>query len=390
MAHAKLNTKSKLSRFGRAQLTEAMPVVDVPQGKPGVIKNVSVISKGEALGHFAWIDDEMLSQVNAAFASAPKGIKSRFTHPGMCSDGLGKHLGRVTNAQLTGSSVTGDLNFAKSAYASPDGNLAQYVTDLVNDDPQAAGLSISFERDYKAEMEFALTNGAMIVDGEDGPELDMSGFKSPDEANVNNYPHVRLAELRAVDVVDEPAANPNGMFDSNPVARDADKAMAFMLGLSKDKPAEVLFGVNVDRASEFVTRFLANRKLKIVDAEFTAEKMEGAKPDVQLPILEVVSKDAPPSLDSFKAELGKYVAKFGAENGTKWFSDGKTFEQALELHIEILGKDKDTLAAQVKDLTERLSAVSVGTEPLPIAGLSAEKKLPTSISEAISLSSKTK
>lgn len=391
MAQAlKLDTKPKLARFGRAQLAaDIAPVADMPKGKPGVINGVSIITKGEALGHCAWIDDVMLSQVLDATNAAPRGIKSRFTHPGMCSDGLGKHLGRVINAQLSGDSVTGDLQFAKSAYTSPEGNLAQYVTDLVNEDPAAAGLSIAFDRDYKAEVEFALANGATMAENDDGyPYLDMSGFKSPDELNVNNYPHVRLSQLRAVDVVDEPAANPNGMFDSNPIARDADKALAYMLGLSKDKPAEVLFGVHIDRASEFFTRFLTTRKLKIVNAEFNEDS--SVKTDDQLPVPVGGGKDAPLTRDEFTAELGKYVAKFGAVNGAQWFGEGKTFEQALELHIEALSKDKEALSAQVAELTGKLSAVSIGTEPLAIAGLSAERPLPKTISEAKALASKTK
>lgn len=39
---------------------------------------------------------------------------------------------------------------------------------------------------------------------------------------------------------------------------------------------------------------------------------------------------------SITADLSKFVAKFGAENGAKWFTESKSYEQALEAHITVL------------------------------------------------------
>lgn len=39
---------------------------------------------------------------------------------------------------------------------------------------------------------------------------------------------------------------------------------------------------------------------------------------------------------SITADLTKFVAKFGAENGAKWFTESKSYEQALEAHVAVL------------------------------------------------------
>src|SRR5580698_1939845 len=61
----------------------------------GIIRGFAVVSRGEALGHDVWLDDVFLSQVANAINSSRSGRKSRFTHPSLSSDGLGKFLGRT-------------------------------------------------------------------------------------------------------------------------------------------------------------------------------------------------------------------------------------------------------------------------------------------------------
>lgn len=74
---------------------------------------------------------------------------------------------------------------------------------------------------------------------------------------------------------------------------------------------------------------------------------------------------------AFTAEMNRFTAKFGAVNGAKWFSEGKTFSEALELSHEDLGrqlaaKDGETaklLAAKDEKITQleaKLSALHTG------------------------------
>ncbi|MEM1205105.1 MAG: hypothetical protein AAGN66_17880 [Acidobacteriota bacterium] len=243
----------------------AAPNVDREGGLygAGIIPQVSLITCGEALGHYKWIDETFVQQVHDAVLAAGDegvGVKSRFTHPGMSSDGLGKTVGRARDPQISddGRQVYADLHILESAHRAPDGNLASYVMDLAEEDPETFAISIVFDRDVLAEEEFKLANSKAPAPGES------PFFESPDPDNVEHYDHVRLASLHAADFVDEPAANPGGLFHRVDVPAEATAAVAFVLGQSDEAPAET-FGVHPERARQFVGRYLANEGLAVVD-----------------------------------------------------------------------------------------------------------------------------
>jgi hypothetical protein len=230
----------------------------------GIIRGMAIITRGEARGHFGWIDKTFLSQVAAAIAAKPKGTKARFTHPSASGDGLGKNTGRVKNASIDGDVVRGDLHFAQHAHETPDGDLARYLMKLATDDPDAFGNSIAFDFDREAELELLLANGAEWVEADWGRELSLENFKSPDPKNTQNLPHFRLKTLHAVDAVDDPAANPSGLFRRpDDIAAEADKLIAYSMGLSNERPDLVALDVDPDRLTGFLQRFLARHQLAI-------------------------------------------------------------------------------------------------------------------------------
>jgi hypothetical protein len=108
--------------------------------------------------------------------AAPGGLKSRYTHPEISADGLGKHLGRAKDLSLsavvnasgqTVSCVRGDLHFAKSASRTPSGNLSGYLLDLAAEDSDALSSSLALQ----VEKEFRLdAYGSPLVDDQ-GEEL---------------------------------------------------------------------------------------------------------------------------------------------------------------------------------------------------------------------------
>ena len=218
----------------------------------GLIRGVSVITKGEALGHGLWIDDVTLAQVTEAINAGRYGIKSRFTHPGLSGDGLGKQVGRVMDAEAAGDQVLADQHFIQSAHKAPDGDLAEYLMSLAEEDPEGYGLSIAFKHDAEAMERFVAEHS---TDG---------SFRSPDPDNLQHLPHVRIQEIRAADAVDEPAANPNGLFHrEQDIAREADSLAAYALGISSVQPETIQLGLDPDRVRGFVSRFLSNHKLEI-------------------------------------------------------------------------------------------------------------------------------
>lgn len=113
------------------------------------------------------------------------GLKSRFTHPGLSSDGLGNFLGRSRNFRMDGDSIArADLHFDPVAFNGPKGNLAQYVMDMAESDPLAIGSSLVL----KSEKTYRL--------GDDGrPKKDEKGDELP--------PLWMPTRLRASDIVDE-------------------------------------------------------------------------------------------------------------------------------------------------------------------------------------------
>lgn len=121
------------------------------------------------------------------------GLKSRFKHPTLSDDGLGKFLGRARNPRMKvlerdgkrTQGVVGDLFLDRTSFNTPDGNLADYVLQLAKSDRDALGASLVLEADEEYK-----------IDPKTGQELlDADGYPLP--------PLWRPTKLHAVDVVDE-------------------------------------------------------------------------------------------------------------------------------------------------------------------------------------------
>jgi len=193
-----------------------------------------------------------------------------WTHPGLCTDGMGKYLGRArgfTIDEENPSIVRANLTISKSASKSPSGDLGEYVMTLAEEDPEAFGASIVFGRDLESEQTFMSLNRADTGDIDDEGAAIMT-FRSPDSRNVKNLRHARLAELRAVDVVDEPAANPAGFFSiTEEHAWRGEVALGYILGLSEEDPGEMALGLDPERIKTFVHSYLDRHGLTIADAK---------------------------------------------------------------------------------------------------------------------------
>ena len=125
------------------------------------------------------------------------GLKSRFGHPSMSGDAVGKHLGRARNFRMSTAvdartgvevlAVRGDLYFDQTAHKTPSGDLAGYVMDLAESDPGA--ISSSFVLEVREE-----------------PKLDARGKQITDEYGEPVPPLWRPTKLHASDIVDVGAA----------------------------------------------------------------------------------------------------------------------------------------------------------------------------------------
>ena len=143
-------------------------VIDV---EAGVIRGVSLITKGPALGHGVMIDSTTLEQVKTAAEQYAGGLKVKLNHSG----GAGDIVGYIDTLRVSGEKLLGDLHLLQT---SPH---RAYILEIAERIPDTFGLSIAFS----------------------GP-----AEKSTDKLTTLQ----RCSEIYSVDLVSEPAANPNGFF----------------------------------------------------------------------------------------------------------------------------------------------------------------------------------
>jgi hypothetical protein len=133
-----------------------------------IIHGVSVITTGPAKGHGLIVDAETLAQV--VQCSKARAVKVKMLH----NSDLSQVIGTLKNFRVDGDKVLADLHLLASAPA------RDFVLEIARTMPTAFGLSISFE-------------GA--------PDGNLA----------------RCSRLLSVDLVDEPAANPDGLFEEKPI-----------------------------------------------------------------------------------------------------------------------------------------------------------------------------
>ena len=225
-----------------------------------IIYGVSAAQAVEALGHDMLLDGRSISQIVEHGNAARNGVKSRFTHPGLSSTGLGKYLGRMRDFRQEGDKAVADLHLADSAFRTPEGDLGNYVMDMAENDPDMFGMSVVI----KGKRVWTLSDGSELdgVDGAGNP------IARPALA-LTDVPVVRVRQLLAVDAVDEPAANRDGLFAArhlwatNSLSQEAFEDIDEYLGGA---------GVTPQRAFEFVLAYFAARGVNLQEFRQMAEK----------------------------------------------------------------------------------------------------------------------
>jgi len=236
----------------------------------GVIRGLAVCTEGEAKGHGVQLDSEFIAEVTKHGARKSQGIKARFGHPSMSGTALGTFVGRSTNFRTDrgggrgGVDITrADLNVDPIANDSPEGKLGDYVLGLAESDPKAFGMSIVFRpgETYKRDA-----NGRKVTrpTGEPGSsKYRQARDKWRDCAGPE---FATLEKLHASDLVDDPAANPDGLFS----AFATDSTIAGQVAEFLDNHPEIyaLFEKDPAAIDGFIERYRAyvNRRTKGPDA----------------------------------------------------------------------------------------------------------------------------
>jgi len=329
----------------------ALPPEHVDAGK-GILSGVAIVTEGEAQTHGFWLDREFVEATIAHGNQKTQGVKARFGHPNMSSTALGTFLGRAKNFRMDDSGqaaiARADLFLSKEAKDTPNGDLFGYVTRMAENEPDVFGISIVFE-----ESGFYRRNedGSKIYPDYGGKEQ-WPGWDGKDAREF-----AELAKLHAADCVDDPAANPDGMFSAWSAAQLAGQVTTFL-----DEHPEVLrlLAEHPEVLDEFLARYRAYRERKegvmpaekAMDAEpmrppeQAPEKLEAPAAESAAPEPAAESKPSKPEVQEAPGQ--KFLDAFGDQGGI-WFAQGKGFEEAGELYLA-------KLKSQIAELEQKLKA----------------------------------
>lgn len=146
----------------------------------GILLGVSVITEGEARGHDMFIDATTLGQVRDCIAAfGDDGVKVKVNH----WSGFEGIVGTLRNPRIDGIQLRADLHLLATHEARAK------ILEMAEQMPSQFGLSIAFSGESE-EREV----------GSDAGQI---------KANF-----ARCQELYSVDLVDDPAANPTGLFSN--------------------------------------------------------------------------------------------------------------------------------------------------------------------------------
>lgn len=170
----------------RADISGAPQGVDRKAGEAGVLYGYVVAQTGVLKSRRGEFDVKGLKSLVSLMRANPAGTKSRFTHPTLSADGLGKFLGRAKNPRLDGDRVRADLHFNKTALQEPPGGgrpLGDYVMGLAESDPDALSSSV-------------------VIRLQEEWRLDRDGKRMRDENGDPLPPLIRPLRIHASDIVD--------------------------------------------------------------------------------------------------------------------------------------------------------------------------------------------
>lgn len=288
------------------------------------------------------VTDETLQQAYQLSTHGNNGLKARFTHPNMSSDGMGSYLGRWKNIRLADGVLRADLHIADAAFKSPQGDLGTYVLEMADNDPDMFGVSLATELDIENLMLFEETSDST---GNGAARWDM-----------------RFAAVRAGDVVDEPAATRGGMFDLLTVDQRNLPAQATALLQTYFGDAEP--AVVRARIDGFLDRYFSNKGAVMPD-EQTASVEEtsletaaaGEQDTVTTQAEQPAGQDTATTpttvTETAAADLSVYMSTFGDADGARMFRDKVPFQQAMIQHLTSLRGQIQDLSAENAQLKTR-------------------------------------
>jgi len=297
-----------------------------------IIHGFAVVTKGVTKDSRGEFDDQALDMVVDLGNKSKMGIKSRFGHPNMSSTALGTFLGRVRNFRRDRDIVRADLHIDKTAFDTPDGDLAGYVIKLAESDPEMFGAS-------------------MVIHWDEEPreEMDAEGNELP--------PFIRVTKLLSVDVVDDPAAN-DGFFGMPFLSKSVKPSAEMTEFLDKflSNPDAV------EKAVGFLNRYRVNREI------FENNNFKQEEERMESMTVEKLKSDRKDLFDAVFKEGCSSGVQQERERSVAILNKAKSFEGMNDLALEAVEKgltlDQAVINFQQKRLEdlENSSAPQVGPD----------------------------
>jgi hypothetical protein len=297
----------------------AFSVAFINEGS-GVLQKVVVAQAGKVKSYFEEIDSETLSQIVSLGNAKENGIKARFGHPNMCSSAFGTYIGRFKNFQLDGEKVTGDLHLDTVCKNAPGGNLYDYILTMAKKNPDMFGASMAF---IPAE-----------------PAL-----------GAGEFPLVRIEELLATDLVDDPAAT-NSLFAVDSFSYQATQFL-------DENPAIAAF---IARRPETIIEFLLKyfSKTDLMKPEIFQKfknlfaSAPAAAPD------ETAEKNFNQAIELLEAEYSVQMTAL-EENHRRQITELETAQttafDALQAQLATAESEAKVFQTQISDLTSQVASL---------------------------------
>lgn len=251
----------------------------------GVIYGVSAIEAYvEALGHGLMADTKSLAML-AELGNEKASVKSRFGHPSMSQNALGKQVAQAKNFRVSsdGKKLLTDMYMLESARISPvfSQDPIEYIYSMALNQPEDFAHSIVFD-------------GSEVWVMEDGTELDIGdNWEEIPEGAKYDLPVIRPSVLYASDFVAEPAANRSGLFSEFSVdwKLAGDDVAAKYSQIVDDFINES--GFSLEHAYAFCMRYFYSKNIGAKE-NMNIKKMLGfvEEEDVETAVVDAVEVDA--------------------------------------------------------------------------------------------------
>jgi len=276
--------------------------------------NVSLITGGiEAAGHGLYIDDKSIDDAMRLLLG--KSLRAYLKHDGAGSDRLGQEIGFFSGIYREGNKIKAKSFEFLESFKREAGGTYEKLVELAQKVPDQFGVSLVLE--YRPVWVLA-----------DGSEIPAALGDSAPSGVLRSSPSMRIANVMSADLVQRPAANPNGLLSA------------------VDAPQSLQANMTTETKPE-TTPAPDAAALAAKDSQIATFKAEAEKQVAELSKLTDTHKAALAEKDRLIATLTSDKAK-------------------AEAAVAELSKERDELKAKVEDLAA-YDARQLGVAPVKVA-----------------------